>query len=139
MSRHGLMDEDACDPWGYIRWRGAVKSAIRGKNGQAFLKEMLRAIDALPEPRLSAGLFELHGPPVQGEGQVCALGAVAISRGLDVSELDPEDPDSIGYFFQISAALAKEIVWENDEFNGSDRARYERMRRWIIGNMKDFR
>jgi len=47
MSRSGYSD-DCDDQWSLICWRGAVKSAIRGKRGQAFLKEMLAALDALP-------------------------------------------------------------------------------------------
>ena len=52
MSRSGY--HDGIDQWDLIRWRGAVASAIRGKRGQAFLREMLDALDALPEPKLIA-------------------------------------------------------------------------------------
>jgi hypothetical protein len=40
--------------WSHIRWRGAVASAIRGGRGQAFLREMLAAMDAMPVKRLVA-------------------------------------------------------------------------------------
>jgi hypothetical protein len=44
-----------------IRWQGVVKSAIRGKKGQAFLKELLSALDAMPEKKLIAEELELKG------------------------------------------------------------------------------
>jgi len=53
MSRSGYSD-DCEDNWSWICWRGAVKSAIRGKRGQAFLRETLAALDALPERKLIA-------------------------------------------------------------------------------------
>lgn len=44
MSRSGYNDD--CDGWALIRWRGAVNSAINGKRGQAFLRELVAALDA---------------------------------------------------------------------------------------------
>ena len=67
MSRSGYSDE--CDGWDLIRWRGAVASAIRGQRGQAFLREMLSALDAMPEKRLISEELER-------DGEVCAMGAV---------------------------------------------------------------
>lgn len=49
MSRSGYSDDYDFDNWQLIRWRGAVNSAINGRRGQAFLKELLTAIEALPE------------------------------------------------------------------------------------------
>lgn len=37
------------DSWSLIRWRGQVVSAIRGKRGQAFLRELVDALEAMPE------------------------------------------------------------------------------------------
>jgi hypothetical protein len=53
MGRAGYSED--CDGWALIRWRGAVTSAIRGKRGQAFLREMLDALDALPVKRIASG------------------------------------------------------------------------------------
>ena len=61
MSRSGYVDADDCDEgeqWRHIRWRGAIKSAIRGKRGQAFLREMLDALDALPQKRLVPNVLQ---------------------------------------------------------------------------------
>ena len=55
MSRHGYADDLADDdPLAYGQWRGRVASAIRGRRGQAFLREMRAALDAMPDKRLIA-------------------------------------------------------------------------------------
>jgi hypothetical protein len=134
MSRSGYTDDYDYDDgmWASIRWRGAVKSAIRGKRGQAFLKEMLAAMDALPERKLIAG--ELEEPT----GPVCALGAVGRFRGVDMTEIDPEDYEAIALVFGISEALAREIMFENDEVytRQAPDARFDRMLRWAKSNIK---
>ena len=128
MSRSGY--DDDIDNWELIKWRGAVASAIRGRRGQAFLREMLAALDALPGKRLISN-------DLVRDGQVCAIGAVAVSRGLDVSDIDPEDRDQVAAAFGIAAALVAEIEDLNDErFYGSPEQRYERMRQWVASNIK---
>ena len=67
-------------------WRGQVASAIRGKRGQLFLRDMLAALDAMSEKRLITN-------ELIRDGEVCALGSVAVTRGLDVSDVDPYDFD----------------------------------------------
>jgi hypothetical protein len=130
MSRSGYND-DMDDQWAFICWRGAVKSAIRGKRGQAFLLEMYRAIDALPERKLIANELE-------AEGAVCAIGAVGKARGLDMTKIDPHDPETVAGKFGIPDALAREIVFENDEGLRSEtpEQRYERMKKWIAANLR---
>lgn len=131
MSRSGYT-EDCDEQINWINWRGAVKSAIRGKRGQAFLYEMLQAMAALPERKLIAGDLEK-------EGCVCAIGAVGKARGLDMSQLDPEDYNTVAGKFGIAEALAQEIVYLNDEIyhRESDEDRFERMRKWIESNIFD--
>lgn len=124
MSRSGYSD-DIDDQWQFIRWRGAVKSAIKGSRGQAFLKEMLVAMDALPERKLIAEELEVGG-------EVCAIGSVGKSRGVNMSGVDVEDTDNVATLFGIPPALAREIVYENDEgrHNETPEVRFERMRKW---------
>jgi hypothetical protein len=112
MSRSGYSDE--CDGWDLIRWRGAVNSAIKGKRGQAILKEMLAALDAMPIKRL--GKDEL----VTADGDYCALGVVGNARGIDMESIDPEDSEWVAQTFGIAKALAKEIMWMNDEVTADD-------------------
>jgi hypothetical protein len=127
MSRSGYSD-DYDDQWGLICWRGAVASAIRGKRGQAFLREMLAAMDALPEKKL------ISGDLVDADGCACALGTVALARGTDVSGVDPEDHSAVAPIFGIADALAREVMFENDEGSYSaetSEQRFARMHRWI--------
>ena len=107
MSRSGYSDD--CDGWALIRWRGAVKSAIRGKRGQAVLREIAQALDALPEKVLAAESL------VTSYGDFCTLGALGRARGLDLSQIDPDDRDCVASAFGIPEALAAEIMFLNDE------------------------
>lgn len=127
MSRSGYSD-DIEDNWRHIMWRGAVTQGIRGKRGQTLLKDMLVAFDALPAKRLISD--ELKTP----DGEVCALGAVGEKRGIDMRKLDPHDYESVAKTFDISEALAREIVFMNDDSFWHDEVpeqRYERMRKWV--------
>lgn len=107
MSRSGYSDD--CDGWELICWRGAVASAIRGQRGQALLREMRDALDAMPDKRLIAG--EL----IDESGCVCALGSVAQARGMDVAGVDTYDREELAQRFGIARALAAEIMNVNDE------------------------
>ncbi len=131
MSRSGY--SDGCDGWELIRWRGAVASAIKGKRGQAFLREMLAALDGLPQKRLIAEALEHNG-------EVCAIGSVGKFRGVDMSKLDVYDYDSIAAAFGISCALVQEIEYVNDEHwaAGSPEKRFVIVRKWVVENLTDF-
>jgi len=149
VSRSGYSD-DCDDQWGLIRWRGAVASAIRGKRGQAFLREMLEAMDAMPEKRLIAHELE-------DSGNVCAIGSVGKARGIDMAGIDPEDYGRVADTFGINEKLAQEIVYLNDEAfwwsedekgrvrrdeKGSPlpitpEDRFRRMRAWIVSKIAD--
>lgn len=133
MSRAEYSDD--LDQWMMIRWRGQVTSAIRGKRGQAFLRELLAVLDAMPEKKLVRGEFEL-------EGAYCALGAVAKARGLPLEQFDPDDATRVGKHFNIANPLAREIMFENDEFihwdpaigrvrEIDDEGRWRHMREWV--------
>jgi hypothetical protein len=138
MSRSGYSDDADYSEWSYICWRGAVESAIRGKRGQAFLKELLAALEALPERKLVYGTLT-----DTGEG-VCALGAIAKARGVSpevTGSLDrrSEDEDDISHsiasVLDIPRTLAAEIMFENDEgcsyVSMTDEARWDRIHRWV--------
>jgi hypothetical protein len=129
MSRSGYSDEGNSDNWALIRWHGAVNSAINGKRGQAFLREALAALDALPEKKLISGELE-------SQGQVCLLGAVGKSRGMQMDRIDPEDHETIANCFRIPNALACELMWFNDDAVGywreeTPEQRFTRMRQVI--------
>lgn len=127
MTRSGYIDDDGDDQWATIRYRGAVSSAIRGHRGQALLREMRDALDAMPEKRLIAESL------VESNGERCALGCVAVARGIDVSTVDPEDPEQVAKVFDVSSKLVREIAYENDEAWGDQtpEERWTRMRNWV--------
>lgn len=127
MSRSGYSDDyEYCNLWAQT-----VKRAIEGKRGQAFLRELIEALDALQVKSL------IDENLITDTGEVCALGAVGKSRGLQMAGLDPTDPERMGQIFGISTALAKEIVYQNDEWhsfrNGADR--WKHMRQWAEKNL----
>lgn len=104
MSRHGYTDGGECDSveavLSYGRYQGALTRAIRGTRGQSFLRELIAALDAMPVKEL------LRGVAVQSDGSCCALGAVAIARGVDIV------PDF--YRQDAAAKLAQEEGDPND-------------------------
>jgi hypothetical protein len=63
---------------------------------------------------------------------VCALGAVGQARGIDMTEIDPEDYQMVADKFGIPYSMACEIMYENDEtfWQHSPEERWRRMRRW---------
>ena len=117
--------------WREIMYRGAVKSAIRGKRGQAFLRETIATLDALQEPRLIAG-------NLMDESGVCALGAVGAARGLDLLTVYPEGYDVIAEALGIAESLAREIEYVNDEdahYGETPERRFERVREWVAAQI----
>lgn len=157
MSRSGYY-EDCDETWSMIRWRGAVNSAIKGARGQAFLRETLAALDAMPEKSLTTGELE-------SDGELCTLGVVGHARGVDLSKVDTEDWEQLSKVFGIAEAMAREIMWENDdsyddwmyvEIPGplrpaerrsemrvldprSGQKRWARMQQWVVDHITDSR
>lgn len=130
MSRSGY-SEDYEDYARMNLWYGAVRSAIRGKRGQKLLRDMRDGLDAMPDKRLIAG--EL----ITEDGDRCALGCVAAIRGIDVSHVDPEEPEQVAAAFGVSPALVREIEFENDDFwpygtqENLEEKRWKYMRNWV--------
>lgn len=127
MSRSGYSDD--CYGAELVLWRGAVTSALCGKRGQAFLREMLAALDALPEQKLVSSVLV-------ADGACCAMGAVAVARDADVSGIDPFNRHQVAEAFGISGAMAAEIAYVNDEGNyrgeETPKQRFVRVRKWVV-------
>ena len=130
MSRSGYSDD--CE---YLElYRATVDRTIAGKRGQAFLREMATAMDAMPEKKLIAD--EL----INAEGACCAIGTVCKARNIDVSKVDYYDPDEVGKLVGISRSLAAEIEYINDDdfrYGESPEHRWERIRKWIDKNLME--
>lgn len=135
MSRSGYADD--ADNWQIIKWRGAVASAIRGRRGQAFLREMATALDVMEDKRLCVGFLER-------DGDVCALGAVAVARGVRPPEVHPDDWDEernrIAGLFGVAPALAAEIMYMNDvawpSRKETNAERWLRLRQWVAKQIR---
>jgi hypothetical protein len=127
MSRSGYSDD--CD--GIQLWRANVERAIQGKKGQEFFKELLAALDALPNKRLIA--HEL----VSEQGECCALGAVFVARNIDVANVDESEPEEVAAALSIRSMLAQEIAYWNDEYRRNDtpEERWQRMHLWVESNL----
>jgi hypothetical protein len=159
VSRHGFVED--CGDYDNVlaqgRWQAQLKSAIRGRRGQAFLRSLVEALDAMPDKSLAPNSLETE------DGAVCALGCLARHRGIDVKTLalgDPytEDPDEGGEWedsdwdtlaavFNIAPQLAREVMYENDECatwtatgNGDHPApgeqRWQRVRAWAARQIR---
>lgn len=122
--------------WGWIQWAGAAKKAIYGRPGQTFLKELKEALLALPEKKLIADEF------MTAQGEVCALGAVAKARGIDMTGIDIDDSvaDIAKAKLGCTFTLAWEIMAQNDDggspyFWDADKwtpeQRYEHVLHWV--------
>jgi hypothetical protein len=163
MSRSGYSD-DCEDVLALGRWRACVASTLRGKRGQAFLKEILAAMDSMPIKRLVRNVLENDGfgdryegytfqhPMIVGAdelvdktgqvaamGEVCAMGAAGRARGMDMRGIDPDDPPQVAAAFGVSEYLVAEIAYMNDEAGFRDETpeqRWTRMRAWVSSKIK---
>ncbi len=107
------------------RWalqRANTVRQIKSKRGQAFLRELLAALEALPEKKL------IEGAIAKGD-HVCALGALAMKRRVDAGEsrqavladlashnVDPDNDDWDGLYvwdWAVNALAAPHLIsWE---------------------------
>lgn len=127
MSRSGYVDD--CE--NIELYRATVSRAIKGKRGQAFLRELAREMDAMPEKILIAE--EL----IDSDGCCCTIGVVCKARGIDVGNLDYEVPEYVGEAVGIARCLAAEIAYMNDEWAPIEtpEQRWTRMRKWVSDNL----
>lgn len=109
MSRSGLYEDDGENTLAYGRWRRALTSALRGNKGQAFLRELAAALDAMPVKELVSGELQ------SADGCHCTLGVIGHQRGLDMAAMDVDDYGGIADALKVNAKIAQEIMWENDE------------------------
>jgi len=99
-------DEDF--PGQFMLWQANCHRSVNGKKGQAFLRRVEAALLAMPEKRL------IREAIVEADGDVCALGSVAVHEGKEVSpELD-YDPEDFGMKLGAPRLVAWRLVEIND-------------------------
>ena len=133
MSRSGYGESWDDDNWQYL-YRAIVDRAIAGKRGQAFLKELLIALDAMPVKELIAE--EL----INERGQCCTIGVVCKARAIDTSKIDCYQPEEVGNAVGIARSMAAEIAYMNDDrysHNETPAQRWTRMRQWVSNHIKE--
>jgi hypothetical protein len=142
MSRTGYGDCYDARTWGL--YEGARARALAGNRGQALLRDLEAALDAMPEKRLSAGAL------LDGD-RCCSLGAVALHRDLPIEDIERIDAiaadegeidrDMAGRLLNIAPTLVASIAWQNDEggwrsHSETDEQRWTRMRAWAVAHIK---
>ena len=136
MSRSGYTEIDDGE---FCPYRGSVARALRGKRGQAALVKIAEALDAMPVKGLAKGSFQKDCNP-------CTLGALAASLGIDMIDVEPavdeygvDDVDAVkvGKRLNIAPAMAREIMYENDDCYGTPQERWEYMRKWVAREIRE--
>lgn len=133
MSRSGYSEDYDDENFPNATWlyQANVERSMKGKRGQQFFVDLIAALDAMSEKRLVADDL------IRPSGEVCALGALALSKGIAVEGVDPDDARTVAARFKISECLAREVVFQNDEagwdYKGKDETpeqRWTRIRNW---------
>lgn len=150
MNRSNYSD-DCDDLLALGRWRGRVASALRGARGQALLRRLAAALDAMPVKKLAC---ITSGDGLSQDGCDCALGVLARLEGVP---LDDSEPETLGRLFNVWYGLAAEVMWINDEqyshdyyygpkrYEGeqlrwaspSDEGRWVHVRDWVARHLKE--
>lgn len=122
---------------------------LKGKNGQAALKDLEAALLALPEKKLAYSKFVVRHGDADDVGEVCALGALALKRLMDkgmtradaIKQLEEKGPkETHGWegvcqsaaFLDVKKNFAWEVIEQNDECGGpTPEERYKRVLEWV--------
>ena len=132
MSRSGYDEGYDENPICYL-WYSIVDRAVKGRRGQRAIVDFINALDAMP-------VKELIDRSFQTECGVCSLGALAVARGIDMSDLDEEygdyvDAAEVGKRLDIAPSMARQVMFENDECGATPSGRWHRMRRLALAKL----
>ena len=129
MNRSGYGEGD-CSEEEADEWFRSVADAIRSDAGQAFLRELADALDAMRDKVL------IDGHLINAQGDCCALGALCRARGIDTEDMG-SDAECVAERLGAPLPLAAEVVDQNDGYrNEIPDARWHRMRRWVEGRIR---
>lgn len=137
MSRSGYMgdlDDLDLEHSDLIQYRGRVASATRGARGQAMLRELLEALDAMPAKELIQD--DLVG---RETGACCTIGALLVHKEVPDPWKYHEDNEKLADELDVDECLVAEIEYENDEFYRLEgpAERWERMRKWVANQIQE--
>lgn len=114
-------------------WQANCERSARGRQGRQELAQLRDALLAMPDKRLILGSLE------DEEGGVCAIGAYAKHKGMDLSKFDPDsDTDEVG----IAGGMPKLVAWKVVSMNDHEldhltpEKRYEQMLAWVESKLK---
>lgn len=112
----------------------AVIRAFNGRRGRAAMRELLSALDAMPDKRLTDGQIQ------DSEGCMCTMGVLAASRGMDLARV-PYDPRELAAEVGLAQAMVREIISVNDDdFSWREEtpeARWKRVRAWVASQVTE--
>jgi hypothetical protein len=122
--------EDEGFPGQFELWQANCDRSLHGKSGQRALRDLEAALLALPDKRLIVGLL------TDDEGGVCAVGAYAQYKGVDLLQYDPEDSaELVGMAAGMPRLVAWAVVEHNDFIFDRDdptpEERYTRVLHWV--------
>ena len=132
-------DEDFAGQFGL--WQANCDRSARGRKGQAALREMKKALLAMPVKRIARYIL------VEPSGEVCAIGALMVQKKIDAgmsrekaveecSTVAPYPSDAQG----VEAGMPRLVAWsvavenDSDPWDGKETTpeqRYDRMLAWV--------
>lgn len=135
MTRSGYSDEWDGDGLPPEFYRSAVDNALLGKRGQAALRELAAAMDAMPVKELA------EADIADKDGCLCAMGVLGVARGWTPEKL-AYDPGDLSKQVGLAPAMVREIIHVNDDDFGhrwpkreTKAHRWERVRAWVAGGI----
>ncbi len=142
-------DYDEASQWAMIRQSGARKAALRGKRGQAFLRRLAAALDAMPVKALIAIPEYPEGENADAAGRlgspagaVCVLGSLAAACGMKPHEIDATKHNDLAKMFDVAPTIVRDLEWENDQTYATgpdgateDERRWKCLRHWVDENI----
>ena len=121
--------EDEDFPGQFELWQANCDRSLKGRKGQRELQVLREALLALPVKHLAHGVLET------ADGEMCAIGAYAKHKGLDLSHFDPDyASDEVGKAVGMPPLVAWKVVEMNDEWFGHEftpEQRYKKMLAWV--------
>lgn len=127
MSRISWSDDEDF-PGQFGLWQSNCSRSLQGKQGQKELRALRDALLALPDKRLICGSL------VDEAGEVCAVGAYARHKGVDLAKFDPEyATDDVG----IESGMPRLVAWKVVEINDfqfgylTPEQRYMKILAWV--------